>query len=174
MFIRYATKDTHARIECDKIAAHGDGRIMVLSCHGPQQTLRGLGALLVSDAKVKLEWYDDNDGRNRPLERDGSGYKCHKHLLCQGLWHFVWVSKDPRLLVAGKDALGTALWSEAYTTPLLDEWIDAIRAALEEGELLATLQNVGWDDGPAYLTAKPEELDAIVSKGILNGLLKVA
>ena len=61
MYVRYQTKDTHARIDCDRIAYHQDGRVMVLSCHGPQQTLRGMGAVLTSDAKVRLEHYDEDD-----------------------------------------------------------------------------------------------------------------
>jgi hypothetical protein len=172
MFIRYATKETHARIDCDKIAACKDRRIMVLSCSGPQQTLRGLAALLVSDAKVQLEWFNDDDEGKSRLERDGCGYKCYKHLLCPGIWHFVWISKDPRLLVAGKEAIGQALWSETYTTPLLKAWIEPVRDALIEEGLLVELDGAGCES--AYLTAEAADLDRIVTNGVREGRLKIA
>jgi len=89
MYVRYQTKDTHARIECDRIAYHQDGRVMVLSCHGPQQTLRGLGAVLTSDAKVRLEHCEEDDCA-RALTKDGNGYRAYKHPLYPGLWHFLW------------------------------------------------------------------------------------
>src|SRR6266852_9908799 len=122
MYVRYLTKDTHARIECDRLAYHSDGRVMILSGYGPQQTLRGLGAVLTSDAKIRLECFDDNDCATA-ICKDGCGYRTYKHLLCPGLWQFLWVSKDPRLLVAGKDALAQALMTDPFTTPLLPEWV---------------------------------------------------
>src|SRR5713226_9625182 len=118
MYVRYTTKETQARIECDRLAHHDDGRVMVLSCHGPQQTLRGLSAILTSDTKMRLEWYDDDDCATA-IAKDGSGYRTYKHPLCQGIWQFLWVSKDSQLLVAGKQALGQALLGDPYTTPVL-------------------------------------------------------
>jgi hypothetical protein len=171
MLIRYATKDTHARIDCEHLAHHSDGRVMVLSCHGPQQTLRGLAAVLTSDAKIRLEHYDEDDCVTQ-LTKDGCGYRTYKHLLCPGLWQFLWVSKDPRLLVAGKDALAQALMTDPFTTPLLPEWVPQIRTEMEERSLLSAL--CGDTDGPAYLTASTEDLDEIVSDGLRNGKLCIA
>jgi hypothetical protein len=169
MYVRYATKDTQARIECDRLAHHGDGRVLVLSCHGPQQTLRGLGAILTSEAKVRLEHYDEDDCTTA-LAKDGCGYRTYKHPLCQGLWHFLWVSKDPRLLVAGKEALGQALLGDPFTTPVLPEWMPYLEGALEQESLLSALSSEGCTS--AYLTASTEELDQIVSDGIRSGVLK--
>jgi len=171
MYVRYLTKDTHARIECDRLAYHSDGRVMILSGYGPQQTLRGLGADLTSDAKIRLECCDDNDCATA-ICKDGCGYRTYKHLLCPGLWQFLWVSKDPRLLVAGKDALAQALMTDPFTTPLLPEWVPQIRTKMEERSLLAAL--CGDRDGPAYPTASTEDLDEIVSDGIRNGKLCIA
>jgi hypothetical protein len=173
MFIRYATKDTQARIECDRLAYHEDGRIMVLSCYGPQQTLRGLGAVLTCDVKMRLEHYDEDD-ISRTLTRDGCGYRTYRHLLSQGLWQFLWVSKDPQLLVGGKQALGLALQGDAFTTPLLPEWVPYIQRELEEQGLLLGLSGDRGGCGPAYLTADTKDLDAIVSEGIKTGALKIA
>jgi hypothetical protein len=169
MYVRYATKDTQARIDCDRLAHHGDGRVMVLSCHGPQQTLRGLGAILTSDAKVRLEHCDEDDCTTA-LAKDGCGYRTYKHLLSPGLWHFLWVSKDPRLLVAGKEALGQALLGDPFTTPVLPEWVPYLETALEQESLLTALSGEGCTS--AYLTASTEELDQIVSDGIRSGMLK--
>jgi hypothetical protein len=171
MYIRYATKDTQARIECDRLAHHGDGRVMVLSCHGPQQTLRGLGAVLTSDTKMRVEWYDDEENATA-LSKDGCGYRAYKHPLCPGLWQFLWVSKDSRLLVAGKEALGQALLSDPFTTPVLPDWVPHLRSELEKETLLTALEGGGCDS--AYLTASSENLDDIVSNGIRNGLLKIS
>ena len=172
MYVRYQTKDTHARMDCDRIAYHQDGRVMVLSCHGPQQTLRGMGAVLTSDAKVRLEHYDEDDCA-RALTKDGCGYRAYKHPLCPGLWHFLWVSRDPRLLVAGKDALGEALLGDPYTTPVLPQWVSHIRQEMEERSLLLALSSDRGGYGPAYLTASTEDLDEIVSEGIRSGMLKI-
>ncbi|HEY1859191.1 MAG TPA: hypothetical protein VGG61_02490 [Gemmataceae bacterium] len=170
MYVRYATKETQARIECDLLAHHDDGRVMVLSCHGPQQSLRGLSAVLTSDTKMRLEWYDDDDCATE-IGKDGCGYRTFKHPLCQGLWQFLWVSKDTRLLVAGKDALGQALLGDPFTTPVLPDWVPHLQAALEEDGLLTALSGEGCES--AYLTASCEELDQIVSDGIRSGKLKI-
>jgi hypothetical protein len=171
MYVRYATKDTHARIECNRLAHHADGRVMVLSGHGPQQTLRGLGAVLTSDTKIRLEWYDDDECATQ-VSKDGCGYRTYKHPLCPGLWQFLWVSKDARLLVAGKEALGQALLAEPFTTPVLPEWVPHLQAALEENCLLMKLSGEGCRS--AYLTASTEDLDRLVSDGIRSGALEIS
>src|SRR5260370_33708934 len=97
-------------MECDRLAYHGrDNRLLVLSCHGPQQTLRGLQAVLCSDAKVKIDLHqDDNEYSSTSLLKDGSGYRTNRPPLCQGAWQFPGVSKDPQLRVAGKLTLWRA------------------------------------------------------------------
>ncbi len=169
MYIRYRTKDTHARIDCDRMAYH-DKRILVLSCHGPQQTLRGLMAVLSSDVKTSIECYDDNDCPTA-LNRDGCGYRTYRHLLGAGLWQFLWVSKDPQLLVAGTEALGQALMSEVFTTPILPDWVPYLQKELERKELLAQLQ--GEECHSAYLSATTKDLDELVTQGIQSGQLKI-
>jgi hypothetical protein len=126
--------------------------------------------VLTSDTKVKLEWNDDDECATE-LAKDGCGYRTYKHPLCQGIWQFLWVSKDSRLLVARKEALGLALLDDPFTTPVLPDWVSHIQAALEEDDLLTALSGEGCDS--AYLTASSEELDEIVRNGIRSGALRI-
>jgi len=173
MYIRYRTKETQARMECDRLAYHGrDNRLLVLSCHGPQQTLRGLQAVLCSDAKVKIDLHqDDNEYSSTALLKDGSGYRTYRNPLCQGVWQFLWVSKDPQLLVAGKLALGRALLTDPFTTPLLPEWVPYLERELEANGLLVNLKGEGCPS--ALLAAQSKDLDALVTQGIQGGDLKI-
>lgn len=173
MYIRYRTKETQARNECDRLAYHGrDNRLLVLSCHGPQQTLRGLQAVLCSDAKVRIDLHqDDNEYASETLQKDGSGYRTYRYLLCQGVWQFLWVSKDPQLLVAGKTALGQALLADPFTTPLLPEWVSYLEQELEANGLLVSLKGDGCPS--TLLSAQSKDLDQLVTRGIQGGDLKI-
>jgi hypothetical protein len=122
---------------------------------------------------MRLEHYDEDESPTQ-LTKDGFGYRTYKHLLCPGLWQFLWISKDPRLLVAGKKALRGALMSDPYTTPLLPEWVPHVQREMEEQSLLTSLSGVSPDCGPAYLMATTKDLDEIVSDGIKRGALQIA
>jgi hypothetical protein len=174
MYIRYRTKETQARADVNRIAYCGDdNRLLVLSAHGAQQSLRGLGAVLATDSKTLIEYYAEEDAYSgRRMIRDGSGYRCYKHLLYPGVWQFLWVSKDPQLLVAGKEALGQALMSDRFSTPLLPEWEPYLRKELEAKGLLIVLKGDGCPS--ALLKAASSDLDGLVTQGIEGGVLQVA
>jgi len=104
------------------------------------------------------------------------GFTCHRQHLQHpdwrsDTWHLLAVSKNPNFLLDGGDeALWRVLRGEQYTTPLLRQWVPALRQTLTAGGLLRPCAGIGWQS--QMLTAKDADLDRLVSEGIRSGKLK--
>jgi hypothetical protein len=162
----------------DRLACDRTGLLYLLGVVGPQASVKSLRATL--NAKVAATFTleglhcDDGAGKGgfaqgfRPQE--GTKYLVHQHPLGYGQAHALFLSTDPGFLKESSDeSLFAALKSPRFTTPLLRSWVGPIAKDLKAQGLLSPL----WcfRCRCAVVTAKDEDLDACVTRGVKGGKL---
>ncbi len=163
-------------LDVDRFAARSDGALHLLSVVGPQGTVKSLRATPNSKVPAKYELENlrctcqgrAGDARKFHKADDKQKFLVHQHNLDFGQVHCLFLAQTPGFLrVISDESLFNALKSTEYTTPILPSWVPAIRAGLVARNLIAHLYCFRCEC--AVLTAKDEDLDAIVSEGVRSG-----
>lgn len=104
--------------------------------------------------------------------KSGAGYDVALKKLALNSWHLLAVARNPGLLPCVSDeALWRELMSERYTTPLLREWVPALRAEFEKAGCLEKARGFGCQAG--VLNLWQEDLDRGVKRGLERAALKI-
>lgn len=177
MILRFETDNSHSRVECRRLALGNDypAALYIADISGPLSACQALAVTLQSDTKARI-WIqpEDCDYGGQRLTNAGSGYKVFRHKLDASEWHYVIIAKDPELLPdATEPSLWKALTGPRFTTPLLRQWMPHVRAQLLDQGLLTLLDCRGGGLEPGLLACNDEQLDGIVSSGIIHGNLKI-
>jgi|GEM_PF-6456683 len=175
----------HHRLHCLQFAYDRNGSILVASVAGPQTAVKSFAAALNENVKLTVNCQGfaivDADGEqqdintSREFTRVGGGqgrYKCHMHRLGYNQVHCLAVVKDAWLMpCVTEDSLWQKLRSPRYTTPLLREWMPWLMQNLVDEGLLEKLP--AFQCQPGMLTADDSHLDALVTRGVGIGALKI-
>ena|GEM_PF-1834013 len=180
-FARLTCASEHSRfsLRCDSVAwidlNTGHNRrqptLIALSAAGATTAVKAVRALLhqpniKAALKVHLNEYRDTE-----LVRAAS-YRTRMTGIGSGTCHLVASAVIPGLLTDNSDA---ALWAELtsnrFTTPLLKDWMDYLKARLEEERLLR--ESRGHNNRAVMLTADTDDLDAIVSQALKANALSL-
>jgi hypothetical protein len=162
------------RLHCDAVAVAGD-ELLLSSVAGPETSVKALTAGLRSSGKdqqrIDYRVHVGNVERHR-LEKSVDGYRILRTKLDFGHWHVLILAERPDFLpVLTEESLWRLLQSEAYTTPLLRDWIPWLYHTMENRGLLFKLAQHGCQAG--LLRCDGDKLDALVSEGLRCGHLDI-
>jgi hypothetical protein len=175
----------HHTLHCVQFAHDRNHSVLVASVAGPQTAVKSFAAALNENVKLTINCDDfeiiDSDGEQLAIRkavdfsRVGGGqgrYKCHMHRLGYNQVHCLAVVKDPWLMpCVTEESLWQKLRSPLYTTPLLREWMPWLMQNLISDSLLVKLP--AFQCNPGMLTVDDTGLDALVSRGVGTGALKI-
>jgi hypothetical protein len=185
------TKDTSFRVDCDMLAAFGT-YVEAVSVVAPQTSVKALRACLCSNVGATFYPHDKMPFKRRSCEWDSEawtqtpssltrqpgGYDVRIVRLGYDMWHLLALSREPGFMPClTEPALNKALRSPQYTTPFLREWLPwlAQELASPEGDSLNPRLRLldGFQSHSALLTATTPELDALVTRGLSTGAIRI-
>jgi hypothetical protein len=150
----------------DVLALH-DRSIQVLSIMGAESSAKAIAAILHSDGKASFRILAEDFSPYQEFGKEEDGYSIYRHRASLNSWHFLCISKRKGLLTSLDEAsVWRELRSDRFTTPLLRGWSPYIVDELKDRQLLVRLDGFGCEAG--LLTADSDELDQIVTEGLLN------
>jgi hypothetical protein len=164
--ISCTTEDGRITLWTDMVALDSQS-IPVLSVMGAESAAKAIAAILHSEGKAYFRIETEGISPYQEFAKDKEGYCVYKHRASLNHWHFLCISKRKGLLTCMDEAsVWRELRSERFTTPLLRSWAPYVVRQLKERELLAQLDGFGCEAG--LLTADNEDLDKLVTEGLLN------
>jgi hypothetical protein len=164
--ISCTTDDGRITLWADMVALEGQC-IPILSVMGAESAAKAIAAILHSEGKARFRIEADGINPYQEYDKDKECYSVYKHRASLNHWHFLCVSKRKGLLTnLDEAAVWSELRSERFTTPLLRQWAPYVVGQLKERELLNQLDGFGCEAG--LLTADNDDLDQIVTEGLLN------
>lgn len=169
--LHFYSEGFSAELAFDRIAVDRvSGDLLLLSFVAPGVSAKAVFANVCTDTswcmrlEERIPW---NTGYHMAFRRSDGGYVAHRHYLGYGTWHYVLVSKRKGFLPSlANESLWQELQSDRYTTPLLRQWMPALRDDLLQREFLERSSCVGCECG--ILSLPPEQLDAVVQEGLSN------
>lgn len=152
--------------------AWAERNLMVISACGPGTAVKACGAMLQDkNLRGSITVYDLPELQTERLSLGAYGFRCAQHRLGYDTWHLLAVSKIPGLMANfSPRSVYLKLRSDAYTTPILRQWMPWLTATLMDRQLLGPLECYG-NCQSGLLTATIEQLDEAVRDGIVGGHL---
>jgi len=165
-------KDFAGELRCNMAAGHSSSisaTLYALSAIGNQSTIKFLhAALKVPGADVTLRMpglYSNLLSFNQPC-------RCAVTNLALDTWQIVALSEHKSFLLDTSDAsLWEHLRSDKYTTPLLREWVPALKQELMSKAAIVPC-NIKLNSAAAMVWLTSVALDTFVSTGIRAGALQ--
>lgn len=158
---------------CDTFRTRNNqNELWVLSVAGPATAIKSVRAVLYTDPKARFGVHQNE--KYNPMRPKGVKFKCHAAPLGVGnTWHLVAYADVPELLLDTSDAgLWARLSSDAFTTPLLREWLPYLRDEITERGAILPLD--GWGHPVSRLTLTDGVLDDIVRDGLRSGAIAIS
>jgi hypothetical protein len=148
------------------LALHEDC-VQVVSIMGAESAAKAIAAILHSDGKAAFRIDAECVPYYQEFGKERDGYCAYKHRASLNNWHFLFIAKRRGLLTCMDEAsVWAELRSDRFSTPLLRPWAPYLVAQLAKRGLLERLEGFGCDAG--MLTADSDDLDQIVTEGLLN------
>lgn len=177
-------------VRCDRISATPELGLVMISLVCETQVAKAIRAILATCKKVRMsvsgisatlpkDKFDykfdykppKRTSMNLSLMGDNT-YESRFYKLNYGLCHALYWSKDPGVMRAmSSTSLWEALNSDELTTPLMPHWLPWIQGELKKKRNLIDTWN--WRCQCGILRVTTEDLDAIVSRGLREGHIKV-
>jgi hypothetical protein len=164
----------------EKLACTNQGELLLASVIGDQQILRGMAAALNNNGgtmEIKTEKFrvtlGDASAEPSALHRSKDvTYECRFVKLPYGKAHGMFISRSAGFMPAITEPhLWQDLTSPRFSTPLLREWMPYVTAQLQERKLLIPVP--GFRCECARLVATGDDLDTIISQGVIDGKLQI-
>lgn len=148
-----------------------DNPVMILSAVGPQSSVQAFSAGLQLKTKVSFRLKNVPGVTSwKKFSRHKDGYKIYKHRLGHATWQMLAIAKSSNLLPScSESSVWQLLRSDAFTTPILNDWRSEIYEKMVEKKYLRRL--TCFDCSAAVVEFTSDQLDAIVSNGIESGEL---
>lgn len=149
--------------------------LVAMSVCGPEPAIKAIRAILwdksIEATYTARGFTEERDGHWK-MYRGDDKYQVATAKLGLGAFHLVAVAEWDGLLRAISDeALWRELRSERYTTPLLRHWMPSLRQTLTNRGLMGDVESFGCEVGRLIVTQ--EQLDSIVTEGVLSGAFKM-
>ena len=159
------------KLRCNAYAV-SDETVLMVSAAGDESSTKALAASLQSpDMPLAFGFAFDEAPSCYRKKRSQHGYKAYRTKLPNGQWNVLLVTKDPHFMPVYDDvAVWEWLRGPAYTTPVVQAWLPFLQEKIAAHHL-ADMTAVGCH--PALLQLSDEQLDAIVSQGLIDGAIKV-
>lgn len=152
--------------------------LVLLSVTGPDTAVKSVRATLYQPSVEAAFVLEGDEGRHQMVKAragfDGIpvAYNAAKVKLASGIIHMVAVAKIPGLMpTMSDDHLWSELTSPRYTTPLLRTWIPWLKESMIQSGNIIVAQ--GFASTVGVLRIEPDELDALVSRGVKQGHLRM-
>jgi hypothetical protein len=149
--------------------------ILLLSATGPDTAAKAVRATLYQP-DVQAEFVLEGGNAERMLKARMTfggkpvSYGAAIAKLAPGVIHLVALAKIPGLMPnMSDDHLWTELSGPRYTTPLLRSWIPWLKQAMTEGSGIVVAEGLASTVG--VLKTEPDDLDALVTRGVKEGHL---
>lgn len=171
-------------VQVDRLA-HSGRELNLLSCVAPAQKMKALRAILhtkngkpmitTCDCKTKFPIADGvyNGSYARDLSPSKWGYAMYMERLEHGLVHAVFITRDPGFIVyLDPESLWQKLKTDAFTTPLLREWMPWLTQQLIARNMLSECKCMRCNSAMLSI-ANEKVLDKVVCHGIQSGALVI-